>query len=228
MSDKPARQGTDTPSSGRARDEAPAEVARQRSPSAVTPNRRSGKTIELILESTIELLMDMGATKLSIRSVCDAAGISRGTLYRYFATKDELLTAVALHIRTRTDRVLNAMAEIADPEERFDVFLETMVHGEFRTKESMRLLEVEPMFVTRYYRDNFAHFIQRVKLALEPVYDSWELELDAKIDRELMSELYVRFALSRMLVPTDEGDTHLAGRLKALALQLSNKVALES
>ena len=47
-----------------------------------------------IIDSTIKLLHKTGFEKVSVRAICQNAGISIGTFYHYFRDKDDLLHAV--------------------------------------------------------------------------------------------------------------------------------------
>lgn len=65
-----------------------------------------------ILRVATELFSRQGYRKTSMDEVAQAAGIAKGTVYTYFATKNELLmAAVALEKREH----LGEMAEIMDP-----------------------------------------------------------------------------------------------------------------
>ncbi len=57
----------------------------------VKPNRRSEETIANILKATEEVVLMSGADRISILDVCQVAGVSRGTFYRYFASQEDLL-----------------------------------------------------------------------------------------------------------------------------------------
>lgn len=181
------------------------------------PDPRSERTVEYILQATFKLLREGGSEKLTIRSVCNEAEISRGTFYRYFESKEDLMDSATRYLRDQTDAGVYASVEgLEDPIERFQKFLDFALDNP-GTRSSSRLLDTEPEFILRYFRENFSHFKNRLSRALEPVYDSWESELEAKIDRELVSELFVRFALSATLVPIDRDRKNMAQELRRLA-----------
>ena len=56
-----------------------------------------------ILVATAEVLGRSGQTKLSLSEVALQAGVSRPTLYRWFASKEELLDAFGLYERQMFD-----------------------------------------------------------------------------------------------------------------------------
>lgn len=179
-------------------------------------DHRSERTIEEIMNATFAVLMEKGSDSLSIRAVCEQAGISRGTLYRYFASKGELIAAATVHLRHQTDkRVAEAVDGIVNPKKRFEAFLDYTLEN-IESSESRRLLRTEPEFLLNYFRENFDHFKHRIDAALSPVYDSWDEELDGELDRDLVSEMFVRFALSETLIPTANRGEDLPGRVRKM------------
>jgi AcrR family transcriptional regulator len=56
---------------------------------------RSGGTVALILEATAQVLEAGGLPAFTTNAVAERAGVSIGTLYQYFADKNELLLALA-------------------------------------------------------------------------------------------------------------------------------------
>jgi AcrR family transcriptional regulator len=174
------------------------------------------KTIENIISAAQVVMFNHGTSNVSARQVCEHAGVSRGTLYRYFSSMEELLQAVALRLRTETDEELDhALEGLNDPSERFDAFL-AYTTANRETVRAAHFLHVEPAFVLKYFENNFAHFIARVNTALGPVFDAWETDVGAPLDRDAICEMMVRYALSETLVPTPEGNTPLPVRLRAL------------
>jgi AcrR family transcriptional regulator len=45
-----------------------------------------------LMESALKLLMERGYRRIRLEDVADDAGVSKATVYHYFANKDELLT----------------------------------------------------------------------------------------------------------------------------------------
>jgi AcrR family transcriptional regulator len=54
---------------------------------------RNAETDALVLRTTLELLADEGLRGLTVERVAARAGVARTTVYRRFATRDELVTA---------------------------------------------------------------------------------------------------------------------------------------
>ena len=164
-------------------------------------NRRSEETIANILAATEQIVLESGAERISILDVCKAAGVSRGTFYRYFSSQDELLDAFSRHKRDRFHRALvDATEPFDDPDERFEALIahleNYLEHGKAR-----RLLVVAPEYALGFFKRIFHDSIVRFEDVLGPVFDVWDERLGSKVDRELVCEMLIRYVLSEQLVP---------------------------
>lgn len=74
-----------------------------------TPRQaRSESTIDAILDATFQLLEVDGIDRLTTNRIAERAGVSIGTLYQYFADKQDILAALA---QRRAASVRDAIAE---------------------------------------------------------------------------------------------------------------------
>jgi AcrR family transcriptional regulator len=169
------------------------------------PDPRAAKTIENIINAAQNVMMNHGTPRITAQEVCDEAGVSRGTLYRYFPSMEAVLEAVLLRLRTETDDELSHAMEGCDtPAQQFAAFLKYSVSNN-ETRRGSQFLHVEPAFVLQYFESNFDHFIARVLIALESVFDAWEKAIGTKVDRTAIAEMMVRLALSETVVFPREG-----------------------
>jgi AcrR family transcriptional regulator len=182
-------------------------------------NRRSDATIGRILAATEAIVLSGGAERISIIDVCELAGVSRGTFYRYFSSQDDLLDAFSRHKREGFHRsMLEATEPHTDPDERFRALVHYLeayaAHGQAR-----RLLLAAPEYALRFFRRIFNDSRLRLQDVLKPVFDAWDTQLGIRIDRELVCELLIRYVLSEQLVPHDrvsEGSGRIEGLVRAL------------
>jgi len=98
-----------------------------------------------ILDAAQRLVFRTGARKLSLSDVATRAGVSRPTIYRYFASKEELIDALGQRERRRfnaaMDEAMSGVVGVARLEAAVDViatFVEAQPPG--------RLLDLEPAF----------------------------------------------------------------------------------
>jgi len=79
---------------------------------------KNSATREQILDAFVAAASLHGVARLSMADVARQAGLSRPTLYRYFASRDDLTAAAVLRDATRlTRQVLDAVAPVDDPAE---------------------------------------------------------------------------------------------------------------
>lgn len=99
---------------------------------------------EQVLAAARSLFVDRGTVDVSMADIAAAAGVSRSTLYNYFATRDDVLQAcvVASHERLLAS-TRAAVAAGADPIERLVGFFEAPIRevdasqGFFRTTQAL-------------------------------------------------------------------------------------------
>ncbi len=181
--------------------------------SADAPLSRHGErlptSVVKILEGTLRGIASRGVRRLSMSDIIDASGVSRGTLYRHFSTKEEVMTAVAEFVCTNFETGVREVAERHDdPIERFRAVMRFFAR--FTVERSPeRMLEVEPTFYLDFFHSHFARHKAAVEGALGRTFDHLEGLWGAPIDREGVCEALVRMQLSSLIVPTDARWTEL-------------------
>ncbi|CAN7759760.1 TetR/AcrR family transcriptional regulator [Pseudorhodoferax sp. LjRoot39] len=209
---------------------APAAKAKERAalpdkpePKRKRRNRRSDETIANILAATEQIVLDSGASRISILDVCKMVGISRGTFYRYYSSQDELLDAFSRHKRDEFHhKLIEATAPHDDPDERFKALVDHLdnylEHGRAR-----RLLVVAPDYALTFFKRIFNDAIVRFEDVLDPVFDAWDDRLGIKIDRDLVCEMLIRYVMSALLVPSTSDRVNLPKRVGRLVQALTNQ-----
>jgi len=176
-------------------------VAAPRHAGHSTRGGRSTSTIDKILVATIRLLREQGHAGMSMLEVSEAAGVARGTLYRYFTDKSALMDAVTARLGDDFERrLLEATSPYSEPESRLKALLDFM-DSYMDGRQAEHFMDNEPEFLRRFQRSNFDRFVCHTRKALDPVFDSWDRRRKAPIDRQLAAEYVIRFNLSDVLVP---------------------------
>ncbi|WP_260192881.1 TetR/AcrR family transcriptional regulator [Actinophytocola gossypii] len=72
-----------------------------------TQQERSSQTRALLLDATVDCLVELGYANTTVAEICQRAGLSRGAQQHHFTTKAELMTSALEHLFTRlADRIL--------------------------------------------------------------------------------------------------------------------------
>lgn len=154
-------------------------------------------TRERILAATAEVLGRHGMTKLSLSEVASQAGVSRPTLYRWFASKRELLDAFVVWERQYYERAVTAATADLAPCERLDAALRVIVEYQ-HSYPGLRMIDIEPEQVIR----RLSRVIPLMRQRLE--------KLSTGNDPALAVATAVRVAVSHYLVRSDDDDNFLA------------------
>jgi len=110
----PSRRASAAPASRRA----PAPAPPPREPRRSTlQQERSRQSRQALLDAAYGLWTERGFDDVKVEEVCDAAGVSKGLFYFYFATKEDLLVDLTMH---RGDEAARTMAEATEAGEPID------------------------------------------------------------------------------------------------------------
>src|ERR1700691_6490396 len=83
------------------------------SPRKKPRQQRSQATVECILDATARVLCSTGYDRASTNRVALAAGVSVGSLYQYFPSKEALVAAlVERHVEEMTSLLKTKLAEV--------------------------------------------------------------------------------------------------------------------
>src|ERR1700751_2788342 len=116
--------------------------------------RTFNATEERILLAALGLIGRRGVRRLGMQEIAEAAGVSRGTLYRYFPSRDHVLAAAADFDEQRFSAGADdVLASVTEPEQRISAFLGYAFEF-IRSHSARSLFESEPGFVLSYLLDH--------------------------------------------------------------------------
>jgi len=83
------------------------------------PSRVRTRTKTLLLDAALRLFARQGVGATAIQQIAAEAGVSNGTFYNYFRTRDEVVEAVSVRLAERLqDEITAASRDLADAAER--------------------------------------------------------------------------------------------------------------
>jgi AcrR family transcriptional regulator len=176
--------------------------------------------VERITQGAIRALARHGLRKLTMTDICDEAGVSRGTLYRYFKDKDQVLEAVGHQVEsTLKVAVDNAIAADPEPAHRLQVVLRAVLDYQQLHPETVELVRVEPAFALDFLTRRLPVFVDILTDVLEPVLTGAPPVRSRKMTRQQLAEMFLRFVISAIVIPPDDGIAmadRVAGMWKSL------------
>jgi AcrR family transcriptional regulator len=163
--------------------------------------------MSLILDGATRALAKRGLRKFSMSDVCVEAGISRGTVYRYFKNKDEVLEAIRRHVLASVTTVVqDAVSVEPAPEDRLRVILQAMLDYPRRFPYVEMIIRREPGFALGLFTEALPDLIGATATALAPVLEQAPPVLAQVTTPKDLAEFLERLILSFYLVPPTQGD----------------------
>jgi AcrR family transcriptional regulator len=159
-----------------------------------------------ILAATAEVLGSSGQTKLSLSEVALQAGVSRPTLYRWFASKDELLGAFGRYERDMFDSGISKATAGLRGNEKLDAALQFIVKYQ-QSYSGVRLVDIEPEVVIA----QLARIIPLMRSRLD--------KLMSGPNSAVKAATAVRVAIAHYIVRSDDGDQFLAQLRHAVGIK---------
>jgi AcrR family transcriptional regulator len=159
-----------------------------------------------ILVATAEVLSRKGMTKLSLSEVALQAGVSRPTLYRWFASKEELLDAFGLWERRMFDAGIAKATAGLRGRRRLDAALRFIVEYQ-QSYSGYRMVDVEP-----------GHVIGQLSDVL-PIMRAGLERLLPGANGPVAAATAIRVAVSHYLVASDDADQFLAQLRHAVGIK---------
>ncbi|WP_051213180.1 TetR/AcrR family transcriptional regulator [Maritalea myrionectae] len=111
---------------------------------------RARATVDAILQGSTRILQTHGLEKFNTNHIADVAGVSVGTLYQYFPSKDAILIEL---IRQKRSQLRDALAEAAassaelTPEQALDNLLRVTIAHQLRWPMVGRTLDYAESFL---------------------------------------------------------------------------------
>jgi AcrR family transcriptional regulator len=154
-------------------------------------------TQQRILSATAEVLSRNGKRKLSLSDVAAQAGVSRPTLYRWFASKEELLSAFAHYERQVFESGLVMATAGLKGVDKLDAALRFIVDYQ-NSYSGVRMIDIEP-----------EHMIAQFSQVLPQMREGLQRLLPGP-GGAVKAATAIRVALSHYMVRSDDGDQFLA------------------
>lgn len=159
-----------------------------------------------ILAATTEVLARNGQTKLSLSEVAMQAGVSRPTLYRWFASKDELLYAFGQYERDMFDSGVSKATAGLRGNEKLDAALRFIVEYQ-QSYSGVRVIDIEPEVAIR----QLTVVIPLMRNRLERLVQG--------PNRSVKAATATRVTVSHYIVRSDDADQFLAQLRHAVGIK---------
>ncbi|MGN5374471.1 TetR/AcrR family transcriptional regulator [Sphingomonas hankookensis] len=119
-------------------------AARPRAPRRTRPEMRADSRARL-LDSAVDLIVEGGVSRASIRGICERAGFSQGAFYSYFGSKDDILfTLVEEHMGAlaRSFEAIIAASPVATLDAKLDAITTSLDTLSSQPERSVLVIEL--------------------------------------------------------------------------------------
>ena len=172
-------------------------------PGYLWPVNESSDTADTIIDGAMRALERHGTDRLSMTDICREARLSRGTLYRYFANREQVLDAVNRRIMsTMRETFDEAVAANPDPDLRVRVMLRAMIEFPKRFPHMTSLIEHEPASAITFLTRELPVLAAVTTEYLMPAYERVPAVLSGAITPAQVSEIFQRLITSTFLIPS--------------------------
>lgn len=176
---------------------------------------RGERTRLRILAGAAQAVARHGLAKLDMGDVSESAGVSRGTLYRYFEGRDALLDALAVHEALQFWKgCLDALREAPDARR-----VETLVLQATRQAHEhaalRRILETDPGLALAAVREQFPRIRGQLARLLAPQLERARWVRDGVVGEGELADWIARLMISAFLIPSESPEA-LARGLNAI------------
>ncbi|HET6810569.1 MAG TPA: TetR/AcrR family transcriptional regulator [Acidimicrobiales bacterium] len=165
------------------------------------------ETRDRILEGALQAMGRVGLRRLTMADVAEAAHLSRGTVYRYFPSKEDLLAVLAEYERDRFSEGLRR--SLADEKGRpgLEALAEYLMKYLREHPALTLMIDTEPAFVLGFFRRQLPVFHQIADDLLgEPMEQAVPVQ-DGRVTVAELNELLLRLVLCVFLVPGESSAT---------------------
>ena len=148
----------------------------------------AGSTQDKIIEAASRLMTEKGVTDTSLADIANEVGISRGTLFYYYSSKNDLVYDVAeRNLDLITADILSWIESIRGqvaPSEILKVAIEQIVHADTRGKLHIYLLRdaTSDAQLKERFQATYLKWKQMIEDALRSVYGDDKADLDVQAD----------------------------------------------
>ena len=171
--------------------------------------KRKIKKRETILASAIEVFGKKGYTNAKMEDIANEAGVSKGTMYNYFESKESLFVELFIEEIGRSTN-LEEIAEMGIPgRDKMKIFINDWFDS-FDSRRYFSILILEFMLAAIHKGDGefmqfFRSFESRRFVALTKICAQWDLECDDNYDMKaedsatIVNSMLLGLMLQRML-----------------------------
>jgi AcrR family transcriptional regulator len=173
------------------------------------------QTVQRILQGALSAATAHGVDNLSMGEIAAAAGVSRRTVYRYFSSRDAVLTCMSERVRRRWEGLLyEGVRAVPAEDQRVEVVMRSIVRMAEVIPESKAIFDNAPAYGLAYLQQHFPDFVEAIVRAMAPVLGTATAVRAGILSEREVAEILLRIGIADFFVPGD-GLSSLSERVDA-------------
>lgn len=165
-------------------------------------NRPADSSTEAILDAAVAEFEQHGLRRVALEDVARRAGVSRTTIYRRFANKDELVAAVIERENVSLFADIAAELKQAGPQSNYYVEAFTLSILRFRRHRVLnRMMSDDPAVVLELVRTHYRAAIARMADALREIFPPGFADRIGEQAVDELADTILRYAAMALLLP---------------------------
>lgn len=77
-------------------------------------HKKKARTRQILLDAAMQIYAELGVTGLTLNDLAAKANVSNGTIYNYFKTREEVLSAVGLELADQFSLIISSLSQHVD------------------------------------------------------------------------------------------------------------------
>lgn len=159
--------------------------------------RNNADTSDRIVDAALGVLARRGLRKLSMTDIGEEAQVSRGTLYRYFASREEVLAAADERVLRTLEEALAQAVEVEPArEDRIVVVLDALRAHRAQNRALDQLVQSQPKLALDFFSRHFPDLLEMMTRYLQPVLQQTFSVKSGAMTEEQLAEVLLRLTLT--------------------------------
>lgn len=167
---------------------------------------RSRELVAKIVEATGKLLATEGPEAITTNRIADITGISKGSIYQYFRTKDDIIMAAIRDAAERqlpTVRSALAANALAPPRQMIDSAIDMLIAFTTENAAVLRYLSKNPEFAREVEASSNMPVLMQTMMTLH--VQQYREEYHADLESETIAWLFINSAITTTLFFFESG-----------------------
>ncbi|MDH3685403.1 MAG: TetR/AcrR family transcriptional regulator [Myxococcales bacterium] len=166
------------------------------------------RTRARILAGASAAIARHGLAKLDMADVSESAGVSRGTLYRYFRGREDLLAELSVHESLRFwEHCIEGLREAPSTEDRLRGLLLRATRQVAEHPALQRLLETDPALVLGAVQRQFPTIRDQLREVFTPSLESTAVVAGGVVELDQLVDWLTRLLITVFLIPGERAET---------------------